>query len=297
MPMLIPIDLIIVGPGHRKTTKGKVTELVASIETIGLKTPITVRPAKEAGKYMLVAGRHRIEAYRKLRRGEIEAVVLSATEAERDDQIEAQLWEHAENLHRSELSVAQRLVAQGRWLKLRAEKIKRQEQAEKAAAGFRPEDGNPLKPKGGRPSTTHIEAAAREMGIASKTARRAVFIADNLTPSAIKAAEGLGLENSQAALEAAAGVPEGYKEQVLENFAAQQDRKKREKAARAERQNGEGPAPPRTEQDIFDAWFFSLDIEERVRMRIWLLGLDLEAHFAEQDKTEQMLRDDRAALH
>jgi len=295
MPMLIPIDLIIVGPGHRKTTKGKVTELVASIETIGLKTPITVRPAKEAGKYLLVAGRHRIEAYRKLRRGEIEAEVLSATEAERDDQIEAQLWEHAENLHRSELSVAQRLVAQGRWLKLRAEKIKRQEQA----GNYRPEDGKSQDNyvRRGRPTKTHIEAAAREMGIASKTARRAVFIADNLTPSAIKAAEGLGLENSQAALEAAAGVPEGYKEQVLENFAAQQDRKKREKAARAERQNGEGPAPPRTEQDIFDAWFLSLDIEERARMRIWLLGLDLEAHFAEQDKTEQMLRDDRAALH
>lgn len=42
-----------------------VAEIVASIEVIGLLTPIVLYRRKSSGQYLLVAGRHRLEAYRR----------------------------------------------------------------------------------------------------------------------------------------------------------------------------------------------------------------------------------------
>jgi N6-adenosine-specific RNA methylase IME4 len=81
-----------------------VKRLAQSIAQVGLRHPITVRRA-EGDRYVLVAGRHRIEAYRKLGKEHIPAIISPL------DDLEARLWEIDENLCRNELSPAERAVA------------------------------------------------------------------------------------------------------------------------------------------------------------------------------------------
>lgn len=102
---------------------------------------------------------------------------------------EADLWEIAENLHRAELTGIQRSLQTGLWIKLKDEKIKR-DQRENIAPG------EPTRRRQGsnHPRDEGIRAAGRELGIPRATATRAVRIATHLTPTAQKAAAHLGLD-------------------------------------------------------------------------------------------------------
>jgi ParB-like chromosome segregation protein Spo0J len=280
--MLIPIDAIVVEPGHRQIRADDLKQIIVSIQTIGLKTPITVRPGKRPGTFILVAGRHRLEAYKRLGRAEIEAVL------EADAQLHARLWETAENLHRADLTALQRAVWQGKWVKLVAEKIKR-DQKDK----LRQDDA--VSP-GGRGHKGGVRAAAEKLGIPEKTARRSVTIATHLTKAAQKEAQKLGLDDNLKALERAAGVGSAEEQiQALHRTFKGQQQKAETKAKIAE--NLTGASTPRTAQEAFECWFESLDIDMQMKVRIWHLGLDVEAYYAERDKTAKLLREDRAALH
>ena len=90
-----PTD-IIVGARLRALDRESVERLKESISKIGLKTPISVR-SSEPG-WTLVSGRHRLEACIELGMDEIPVV------AETGSELEARLWEIAENLHRAELT-------------------------------------------------------------------------------------------------------------------------------------------------------------------------------------------------
>jgi len=107
MTIMIPIDAVWVGTARRKTEKAKVAALAESIGLLGLRTPITVLPADSDGRHALVAGRNRLEACRLLGHAEIAAEV-------EEDKLTAQLWEIAENFHRSELTAIQRSALVGR---------------------------------------------------------------------------------------------------------------------------------------------------------------------------------------
>jgi ParB family chromosome partitioning protein len=279
--MLIAIDAITIGPGHRPGNKQAIKEITASIELIGLKTPISVMPARSAGKYLLVAGRHRLEACRRLGWGEIEANLVT-------DGFDADLWEVAENLHRRELTAMQRNVAVGKWVRLAAKKLKRNQRDIRTNVG--------PKSKGRPVGAGSIRAAAQVLNIPRTTAARAVYIAENLTKSAQQEAEKLGLDNNQRALERAAGVP-GAEEQVraLHRTVAEQQGRKEAKARIAE--NLAAVGKPKTAQAAFDAWYWSLEIDMRMEVSIWLLGLDTEAYVAELRKTDELLRGDQQALH
>lgn len=108
----IPIDDIFVVGERRAVNDEAVSALVASIGAIGLQTPITVRiaedvPDPETGEvfssaYAVVAGRHRLEACRRLDWRDIPAIVRDC------DEIEGELIEIAENLHRLDLTKEQR---------------------------------------------------------------------------------------------------------------------------------------------------------------------------------------------
>lgn len=97
----------------RPLTGGSVDALAASIGSIGLIQPITVRPiakyrdGRSYTAHKIVAGHHRVAAARKLGWSEIEAFVLpdGATP------LDAELIEIDENLCRAELTPAQRSVA------------------------------------------------------------------------------------------------------------------------------------------------------------------------------------------
>lgn len=81
---MIPIDLITVVNG-RERGRAKFKQLVASIEKVGLKKPITVarRKAKDGSeRYDLACGQGRLEACRTLGYAEIPAMVVDATAEE-----------------------------------------------------------------------------------------------------------------------------------------------------------------------------------------------------------------------
>lgn len=186
MPLII--DEIIVGDGRRDLNTAQVSKLAKSIDEIGLRHPITVR--KWDGKYYLIAGRHRLEACKKLGLEHIQAVIVSMTKDE------ARLWEIAENLHRAELTKLERDDHASEWIRLTEQFQSRQSDGNESKR----EDGRGHRPEGG------IAAASRELGISEADARRAIKVA-SLSPEAKEAARATGLDNNRAALLAAASKP------------------------------------------------------------------------------------------
>ena len=84
----------------RPTNATDVVALVSSIRTIGLQVPLTV--IERDGRYLLIAGRHRLEALRVIGEERVPVRVVDF------DDIEARLWTISENLHRTELTALQR---------------------------------------------------------------------------------------------------------------------------------------------------------------------------------------------
>ena len=78
----------------------------ASIAAIGLQSAPTV--VERDGRYLLVAGRHRLEALKLLG---VESVLVRVVDF---DDVEARMWTIRENLHRAELTVLQRSRADRR---------------------------------------------------------------------------------------------------------------------------------------------------------------------------------------
>lgn len=80
-----------------------VKRLCASMREVGLINPITLRPQKGVG-YWLVAGLHRLEAAKRLHWDSIPAIIVEAKDAD------ARLAEIDENLMRGELTPAERAI-------------------------------------------------------------------------------------------------------------------------------------------------------------------------------------------
>jgi uncharacterized ParB-like nuclease family protein len=78
----IPLTQIDVGPRLRPVDPAWVELLAASLAERGQDTPITVRPAEEAGRYMLVAGGHRVAAAEVAGLEALDAFVTEATDDE-----------------------------------------------------------------------------------------------------------------------------------------------------------------------------------------------------------------------
>lgn len=277
MTITIPIDSVRVPAGRRRPIQAKVKALADSIALLGLRTPITVLPVDEQGRHGLVAGRNRLEACRLLGHAEI------AVEVEADELV-GQLWEIAENVHRTDLTAIQQAQLIARWVKLNDKKIKRDQKLKGVQLA------HPL--GGAQPHDRGISATARTLRMPRRTAQRAINIADHLSKTALREAERLGLLNNQRALSSAAGCS-GDAAQVadLQRTAARAAKRKAErsqvKAVLA------GTDKPTTPQEAFDRWFNSFDIVMKVQIRIWLLSKDAEAYFDEQEQIEQR----RKAMH
>ena len=84
-PILVPLALICDSPYQTSLiNEEKVAELVQNLERNPLSSPVVLRRNRD-GKIELIAGRHRVEAYRRLNRTEIEATLreLSDDDAEK----------------------------------------------------------------------------------------------------------------------------------------------------------------------------------------------------------------------
>lgn len=180
--MPIGLDEIEVPDGRRAVNAQTVKRLADSIDKIGLRHPITVR--RKGEQYILVAGLHRMEAYRKLGREHIPAIISTFTNAD------ARLWEIAENLHRADLTKLERDENVAEWVRLTEEK----QSAQNAPKGL----GH--RPQGG------VNDAARELGMERTDVQRAVRV-DSLSDEAKEAARESGLDDNRSALLEAAKEP------------------------------------------------------------------------------------------
>lgn len=208
----IKLDAIQVGERFRSDIdQATVDDLVTSIGKLGLQNPISVfyKSADDGGKEtvpILVAGRHGLEAMRRIGGDHIDCVVF-------EDENSAELWQVSENLHRSDLTIDQRAEHRTRWMRL---------------MGILTDDGEVLlgqvdqsvladgRAAGPQHQQRGIAQAAREMpGLKGKSdeakrsqVRRDVAITKR-TPEAKAECVALGLDNNQQALlEVAKASPE-----------------------------------------------------------------------------------------
>jgi ParB-like chromosome segregation protein Spo0J len=214
----LTFDQIDLPANARPTNATDVVALVSSIRTIGLQVPLTV--IERDGRYLLIAGRHRLEALRAI--GEERVPVRVAD----FDDIEARLWSISENLHRTELTALQRSEQIAEFAKLTKERLEAQKQAPVDQRPARPDPVERCIKMGGkmpRAEQAKISAqvaqkmprgrpeggdsfAARELGITREEVRRAEAIA--ALPNEVKArAADLGFDDNQSALLEAAKAP------------------------------------------------------------------------------------------
>jgi ParB-like chromosome segregation protein Spo0J len=189
----IAIDDVFVPSEMRAIDEDAITRIVESIQEIGLQAQgvITVEWNPPGGKHRatLFAGRHRLEAFRRLGWEMIPTVVFDGSAAE------AERWRIAENLCRKELTALERAEHLARWLQLRAEKPAHLAQV-----------------SGGRGHKGGISAAAEELGVDRRTVQRGVKVS-GLSDEAKTVAVRLGLADNQMALTSAAGAG-GAAEQI-----------------------------------------------------------------------------------
>jgi ParB/RepB/Spo0J family partition protein len=166
---VLDIELIEVHARQRAVTDDAVATLAASIEKLGLRTPISVRyyserpdtiPAGETDDALvLMTGAHRLAAAKKLGWEKIECFVYY-----QGDEVDAQLWEIAENLHRADLTKEQRDGHIRRY----AELLSQRQSTQIASIESKREDG-----KGHRHQGIASQIAA-ETGVSKDTVRRAL---------------------------------------------------------------------------------------------------------------------------
>ena len=114
---------------RRPLDNDKVRAIAASMELIGLQTPITVQ--QRGKKARLVTGGHRLAAAKKLGWKTIPSIVLLR------DKIQTRIWQIVENLYRAELTALERAE-----LTEELRQLVRQQQVGQVAppGGVQPED-------------------------------------------------------------------------------------------------------------------------------------------------------------
>lgn len=166
----IRVEDIQIGERHRALADEAVQRLAGSMKDIGLRQPISVRIVDEmmvdgdltAGVPVLVAGAHRLAAAKSLGWSHIDCLEVD------DDDLKAELWEIAENLHRHDLTKEQR----DEHIRRYAELLEAQREAAKVVSF---QDGTKVDgpAKMGRPQGVAGQIAA-ETGLSKQTVLRAL---------------------------------------------------------------------------------------------------------------------------
>jgi ParB/RepB/Spo0J family partition protein len=189
--MPLTVSDIDIPTGRREIDSAAVKRLAESIKKIGLRHPVTVRA--KGDRYILVAGRHRIEAFKKLDRGDIPATIFKMTNDE------ARLWEIAENLHRAELSNIEKAECIEDWRKITNRQA-----------------SHDVTPSGGKqPTEIGIRKTAEALDVSHETVRRARQIA-SIDDEAKDAATKVGVTNISDLVEVSKVAPERQTAKVHE---------------------------------------------------------------------------------
>lgn len=178
-PTPIAVGAIYPNRAGRAVDRATIKALAASMEAIGLQTPITVRATKrqsgtrEIDAYEIVAGRHRYEAALQLKWVKINCVVQPW------DDDDAALWEIDENLIRAELTDAQRAEHHARRRDIMVRK------GLVLGGAGRPKNSDKLSEK-----TSYARQAATSLGVDERTVRRDLSRADKIAPEVLAAVAG-----------------------------------------------------------------------------------------------------------
>ena len=183
----ISIDRVTVPRGRRPLDADTVKSLAKSMAEIGLKYPISVRRAD--GDLVLVAGRHRLAAAIKLGWKKIKADI------EGGDEIDARIWEAAENVIRNDLSAHDRNVATKDLLAALEEKHAQMSKVSDDAKASSQKQGG-LRNKKVAARSKALDEAAAMTGKSKHTLRTEAALA-NLTPEARKAITEAGLDGDK----------------------------------------------------------------------------------------------------
>src|SRR5260221_7514514 len=165
-----------------------VERLAESIASVGLLNPLVVRRtgASQSGILTLVAGRHRLEALKRLGREEVECRIIT------DDDLQAQLMEIDENLCRAELTPAQEAAAVARrkeiYLALHPETAAGRSQAAAMNAKLGRGDVN------NKMSPTFTKATAAASGKTPRSIERAAARAKAINPENLVKLVGTSLD-------------------------------------------------------------------------------------------------------
>ncbi|MVO16826.1 ParB/RepB/Spo0J family partition protein [Parasedimentitalea huanghaiensis] len=186
----IPLDKIDTSNRLRPVSELAVKSLTQSIETQGLMSEIQVRKIKKSGKLRLIAGGHRVAAFRALGRDVIPAKIWDCT----DDW--ADLAEIDDNLAHAELDFLEKAVFLAR----------RKEVYENAYPETKQTSGKELAGKRwNAPDTmsvaSFVTSTAEKMGVDERTVRRLVAAGKSLGPREIQelrdAPKGVSLSDLQ----------------------------------------------------------------------------------------------------
>lgn len=198
----VPIDSIEIPQTHRSVRQESVETLTKSISTIGLINPVTLTSG-----YRLVAGRHRIEAHRKLGYKTIEARLLDA------DDLLLELAEIDENMERSQLDALQF----SQQLKRRKE-IYEGMHPDKKHGGSRKSAGNhgEISSPQNADLKSFAEDTAETLGVSRATVERAIHVAENIPEDVQEEIANTPIAESKAELAALAKLPEAQQRKAVE---------------------------------------------------------------------------------
>ena len=200
----LTFDQIDVSEKARPYNATDVMALASSIRTLGLQVPITV--IERGARYLLIAGRHRLEALRLVGADKVPCRIADL------DDLDARLWTISENLHRNELTELQRAEQVEEWRTLAESKGAQVAhssafpEAQLSPASF-PKGAQVGRPSGGaQPHNAGVSATARNLGVNRREVQRSAKIA-SITSEAKEAAHSAGLADNQAALLEVAAAP------------------------------------------------------------------------------------------
>lgn len=212
----IPVALCYPPIAARTVSDSAVLALAESISETGLLNPITVRRVKKsrAGQvvdaFEVIAGLHRLKAFRKLSRETIPAFVQDMDDAR------AELAMIDENLCRSDLSPAERAAAHAR---RKAIYQQLHPESKHGAAG----NGRTKEKLSGQlghstPAPSFDEAAAKATGQSERAIRRDVARGEAIGPSALAKVVGTTLDKGDE-LDALAKLPESQRVELIQRAA------------------------------------------------------------------------------
>jgi len=176
----IDVDGVLIGRRLRPLNGEVVAALAESMKRFGLLNPISVYAPDDSAAW-LVTGYHRLEAARRLGWDFIDGVFVDG------DEIDRELREITENLHRAELTALERSEQIARWAELTVAKVS---QSATPCGGDQPHE------KG-------IRKVARDLKLDKDDVQRAVKVS-SLSDEAKRAARDAELDDNRSALLAAA---------------------------------------------------------------------------------------------